>query len=230
MDVPRLLAFHPDLAAGMNAYRYARLSAAEQHAAATGYKGARYPWESALDGTEQIPPPVSKNSEGLFEQHITADIALAQWQYYVATGDRRWLAQRGWPVLSQAATFWASRASPRRRRQVPHPPRDRARRGEPQRQRRGIHERRRSRHAARCRECRARTRAAPAGSLDTDCARPGRPPPGCGPSRVRGYRGQLVKQADVTLLQYPWAYPMPRPVATMTSTTTSHAPIRVARR
>ena len=44
-----------------------------------------------MDGTEQIPPPASVNSEGLYEQHITADIALAQWQYYLATGDLRWL-------------------------------------------------------------------------------------------------------------------------------------------
>ena len=108
---PSLLAQHPDIAAGMNAYRYQRLAAAEQHAAATGYQGARFPWESALDGTEQIPPPTSINSEGLYEQHITADIALAQWQYYLATGNRHWLATRGWPVLSQAATFWASRVA-----------------------------------------------------------------------------------------------------------------------
>jgi Glycosyl hydrolase family 65 central catalytic domain/F5/8 type C domain/Glycosyl hydrolase family 65, C-terminal domain len=51
------------------------------------------------------------NSEGIFEQHITADVALAQWQYYLATGDRAWLAASGWPVLSQTAAFWASRVS-----------------------------------------------------------------------------------------------------------------------
>jgi trehalose/maltose hydrolase-like predicted phosphorylase len=107
---PSLLAQHPDLAAGMDAYRFQRLSAAEQHATATGYAGARFPWESALDGTEQIPPPVSINSEGLYEQHITADVALAQWQYYLVTGDKNWLATQGWPVLSNAAMFWASRA------------------------------------------------------------------------------------------------------------------------
>ena len=28
-----------------------------------------------------------------------------------------------------------------------------------------------------------------------------------------GYQSQMVKQADVTLLQYPWLYPMPAPVA-----------------
>jgi trehalose/maltose hydrolase-like predicted phosphorylase len=109
---PSLLAQHPDLAAGINTYRFDRLAAAEAHAAATGYAGARFPWESALDGTEQIPPPASVNSEGLYEQHITADVALAHWQYYLATGDRAWLASRGWPVLSQAAEFWASRATP----------------------------------------------------------------------------------------------------------------------
>lgn len=109
---PALLAQHASLAAGINAYRYERLRAARAHAAATGYSGARFPWESALDGTEQIPPPASVNSEGLYEQHITADIALAQWQYYLATGDKTWLARHGWPVLSQAAIFWASRARP----------------------------------------------------------------------------------------------------------------------
>jgi trehalose/maltose hydrolase-like predicted phosphorylase len=109
---PSLLAQHPSLAAGINAYRYERLGAAEAHARATGYSGARFPWESALDGTEQIPPPASVNSEGLYEQHITADVALAQWQYYLATGDKTWLARYGWPVLSQTASFWASRVSP----------------------------------------------------------------------------------------------------------------------
>jgi trehalose/maltose hydrolase-like predicted phosphorylase len=109
---PALLAQHPDLAAGMNAYRYQRLPAAVDHAKATGYQGARYPWESALDGAEQIPPPASLFSEGLYEQHITSDIALAQWQYYLATGNRDWLAHRGWPVLSKAAAFWVSRVTP----------------------------------------------------------------------------------------------------------------------
>ncbi len=109
---PALLAQHPDLASQMNSYRYQRLTAAQQHAVATGYQGARFPWESAIDGTEQIPPPTNVFTEGLYEQHITADVALAQWQYYLATGDKEWLAQRGWPVLSEAASFWASRVTP----------------------------------------------------------------------------------------------------------------------
>ncbi len=108
---PALLAQHPDLAVSLNRYRFDRLGAAEQHASASGDAGARFPWESALDGTEQIPPPASLFSEGLYEQHITADVALAQWQYFLATGDTHWLAAQGWPVIAGAATFWASRVT-----------------------------------------------------------------------------------------------------------------------
>lgn len=211
---PALLAQHPALAAGMDAYRYRRLHAAEVHARETGYRGARFPWESALDGTEQIPPPVSVNSEGLYEQHITADIALAQWQYYLATGDRQWLRHRGWPVLSQAARFWATRVT---------------------RVQGGYH----VRHVTGPDEenpnvdDEAYTNVAAATTLriGTAAARAlGRRAPaswrriaaglvlrydrrlGIHPE-FRGYRGQLVKQADVTMLQYPWERRMPARVA-----------------
>jgi trehalose/maltose hydrolase-like predicted phosphorylase len=212
---PSLLAQHPQLAAGMNAYRYQRLSAAEAHARNTGHRGARYPWESALDGTEQIPPPVSVNSEGLYEQHVTADIALAQWQYYLATGDRHWLRTRGWPVLSGAATFWADRVV-------------RAANGSyhirhitgPDEENPDVNDE-------------AYTNVAAATTL-RDATRAGRVlgtrvPAGwrhiaqrlvVGYDSTAGihpefasYRGQLVKQADVTILQYPWRYPMPAGVA-----------------
>jgi trehalose/maltose hydrolase-like predicted phosphorylase len=211
---PSLLAQHPSLAAGMNAYRYQRLRAARAHARSGGYRGARYPWESALDGTEQIPPPVSVNSEGLYEQHITSDIALAQWQYYVTTGDRAWLRTRGWPVISGAAKFWASRV-----RKGPG----------------GYH----LRHITGPDEenpdvnDEVYTNVAAATTLrnaSTAARLLGRPVPrrwdriahglvvlrdaklGIHPE-FAGYNGQLVKQADVTMLQYPWRRPMPRRIA-----------------
>jgi trehalose/maltose hydrolase-like predicted phosphorylase len=210
---PSLLALHPELASGINAYRHDRLAAAERHAKQTGYRGARFPWESALDGTEQIPPPVSVNSEGLYEQHITADIALAQWQYYLATGDRRWLAKRGWPVLSKAARFWASRVR-------------RASDGRyhidgvtgPDEENPAVNDE-------------AYTNAAAATTLN-DAAQAARvlriaappswtaiaahmvvPVSGGIHPEFAGYRGQLVKQADVTLLQYPWRWPMAASIA-----------------
>jgi trehalose/maltose hydrolase-like predicted phosphorylase len=213
---PSLLAQHQSLAAGMNAYRFDRLHAAQQHAAATGYLGARYPWESALDGTEQIPPPASVNSEGLYEQHITADIALAQWQYYLATGDTRWLATRGWPVLSQAAAFWASRvtATPDGRYHINHVT-------GPDEENPNVSDEVYTNVAAkttlqeagaaakvlRLRAPALWARIAARIVVPVDRTRDIHP-------EFAGYGGQLVKQADVTLLQYPWALPMSSRLAT----------------
>ena len=203
---------------------------AQQHATATGYQGARFPWESALDGTEQIPPPVSVNSEGLYEQHITADIALAQWQYYLATGDRSWLADQGWPVISGAAAFWASRATRGGRRQLPHRPRHRSRRGEPQRQRRGVHQRRREDDAA------GRHRRRRGRSARPRRRRGRRSPPGSSvPSRYRrqrvhpefsGYRGAAGQAGRRDAAAVPVAVPdVAQRSPPTTSTTTCRAPI-----
>ena len=106
---PALLAQHPDIAIGADAYRQRLLPAAESAAAALSLNGAKFPWESALTGNESIPPG---NPEGTDEIHITADIALAQWQYYEATGDTSWLGATAWPVLRDAARYFASRAVP----------------------------------------------------------------------------------------------------------------------
>jgi trehalose/maltose hydrolase-like predicted phosphorylase len=105
---PPLLLLHPELAEGMLTYRQRRLPAALARARDEGYEGAMFPWESATDGSETTP---SFARTGLKEHHITACVALAQWQYYLATGDRAWLAERGWPILDAAARFWVSRAT-----------------------------------------------------------------------------------------------------------------------
>jgi len=214
---PSLLAQHPDLAAGMNAYRLQRLGAAEQHATATGYQGARFPWESALDGTEQIPPPESVNSEGLYEMHITADIALAQWQYYLATGNTSWLRSRGWPVISGAAKFWASKATrgSRGRYHIDHVT-------GPDEENPDVNDEVYTLVGAKTalqnavRAAHVLGKSAPASW--TTIARK----LAISTSRVSGvriykefagYKSQLVKQADVTMLQYPWLYPMRSSVA-----------------
>ncbi len=212
---PALLAQHPALADGVNAYRSQRLAEAEQHAATTGYQGARFPWESALDGTEQIPPPASLFSEGLFEQHVTADIALAQWQYYLATGDKKWLAAHGWPVLSEAATFWASRAAPGTAGTyaidgVTGPDEENP----------DVNNEIYTNVAARETLLDAVTagrilgyEVPPAWSqIASGLVVAADPVLGFQPE-FEGYDGQLVKQADVTLLTYPWDYPLPPSVA-----------------
>jgi trehalose/maltose hydrolase-like predicted phosphorylase len=103
---PAMLVLHPEIAKSMVEYRYQRLAAAKQNAFAHGYQGAMFPWESADNGGEET--PVGALS-GPFEHHITADVALAAWQYYCVTRDKQWLLDKGWPILSATADFWASR-------------------------------------------------------------------------------------------------------------------------
>jgi trehalose/maltose hydrolase-like predicted phosphorylase len=105
---PSLLATEPAIAAESLQYRVDRLDAAYKYAADTGWSGARYPWESALSGLEETP---TWANTGLWEIHVSADISLAMWQYWLATGDKQWLANKGWPVLRGIADFWVSRAT-----------------------------------------------------------------------------------------------------------------------
>ena len=103
---PALLVMHPEIAKSLVEYRFRRLDAARRNAFAHGYQGAMYPWESADTGVEETPVWALS---GPFEHHISACVALAAWQYYCVTQDREWLREKGWPILSATADFWASR-------------------------------------------------------------------------------------------------------------------------
>lgn len=103
---PALLVLKPNLAKGLIDYRYERLAAARKNAYSHGYKGAMFPWESAGTGVEETPVWALS---GPFEHHISADIAFAAWNYFCVSKDTTWLKERGWPLLSETADFWASR-------------------------------------------------------------------------------------------------------------------------
>ena len=103
---PVLAVLHPDIAKSMVEYRFRRLAPARANAFAHGYQGAMFPWESADTGVEETPVWALS---GPFEHHISADVALAAWQYYCVTQDKAWLREKGWPILSETANFWASR-------------------------------------------------------------------------------------------------------------------------
>lgn len=103
---PALLVLHPELAKSMIEYRFQRLEAARRNAFANGFKGAMYPWESAETGVEETPVWALS---GPFEHHITADVAIAAWNYYAVTQDKQWLRGKGYPILSATADFWTSR-------------------------------------------------------------------------------------------------------------------------
>ena len=103
---PALLVLKPELAKSMMEYRYQRLEAAKRNAFSKGFKGAMYPWESAETGVEETPVWALS---GPFEHHITACVAIAAWNYYCVTQDKQWLREKGYPIISATADFWASR-------------------------------------------------------------------------------------------------------------------------
>ena len=78
---------------------------AKQKAFIYGYKGAMYPWESDDTGEEATP---TWALTGIFEQHITADVSIAFWNYYAYTQDKSWL-RKEWSVLKETSDFWISR-------------------------------------------------------------------------------------------------------------------------
>lgn len=103
---PAILVLHPEMAKSMVEYRYQRLAEAKHNAFAHGYKGAMYPWESAATGNEETPVWALS---GPFEHHITADVAIAAWNYFAVTQDTGWLREKGFPVIRACADFWVSR-------------------------------------------------------------------------------------------------------------------------
>ncbi|HKU61671.1 MAG TPA: hypothetical protein VJQ44_10675 [Gemmatimonadales bacterium] len=104
---PPLLLTHPDIARSLVEFRGRTLDAARANARANGRSGAMYPWEADERGRETTPRFAIQNARS--EIHVTGDVALAQWQYWLATGDSAWLARHAFPVLKETADFWVSR-------------------------------------------------------------------------------------------------------------------------
>lgn len=106
---PPLAILHPELAQPMVAFRSRTREAARRNARSNGFQGAMYPWEAGPDGAETTPRFAGQNAK--YENHINGDVALAAWQYWLATGDREWLRHDCWPILRDTADFWISRVS-----------------------------------------------------------------------------------------------------------------------
>ena len=106
---PALLLLHPERAKPIVMFRHRTLQAARERARQYGVKGTMYPWEADPEtGVDHTP----YFAYGVFREiHVNADIAIAQWQYFQATGDRAWLKEYGWPVIREIAQFWVSRVT-----------------------------------------------------------------------------------------------------------------------
>ncbi len=104
---PPMLLLQPEMAKSMLDYRFHRLEEARKNAQSHGYKGAMFPWESAHEGTEETPV---RALTGPFEHHVTADVGIAFWNYFLVTADTSWLREKGFLVMKEVADFWISRA------------------------------------------------------------------------------------------------------------------------
>lgn len=103
---PPMAVMNPELARCYVDYRFNTLPGARRNAAAHRMKGAEIAWESAEFGDETIPSlPYAT------QRHINSDVALAQWQYYLVTGDKDFLRDQAMEVLAANADFWVSRAN-----------------------------------------------------------------------------------------------------------------------
>ncbi|MFH9265346.1 discoidin domain-containing protein [Streptomyces sp. NPDC017546] len=108
---PGLLATRPELARPVVEYRYRTRGAARANAEKYGHRGLFYPWTSASRGRMDSECQSWDPPHCLTQNHLQGDVSLAVWQFYLATGDRDWLASRGWPLLRGIAEFWESRAT-----------------------------------------------------------------------------------------------------------------------
>jgi trehalose/maltose hydrolase-like predicted phosphorylase len=107
----------PEAARALLMYRFHTLSGAREKAAGMGWRGALYAWESAVTGAEAAPTQVIGPDRhvipilcGSQEQHISADVAYAVWQYWQATGDEKFFRDAGAEIILETGRFWSSRA------------------------------------------------------------------------------------------------------------------------
>ena len=66
-----------------------------------------FPWESDHQGEESTP---TFALTGPLEHHITADVAIAAWQYFEEMTDTVWLRAGGFPLMRERAVFCRPRA------------------------------------------------------------------------------------------------------------------------
>ncbi len=108
----------PSASRALLEYRWRRLGAARQAAQRAGLQGALFPWQSGSDGREETPRELFNLRSGRWmadhssqQRHVGLAIAYNAWQYYQATGDSTWLAERGGELIVEVARLFASLAA-----------------------------------------------------------------------------------------------------------------------
>jgi beta-phosphoglucomutase family hydrolase len=108
----------PEITRSLLMYRYRRLGEARASAAAAGYKGAMFPWQSGSDGQEETQDlnlnPRSQRwvpDNSYLQRHVGSAVAFNVWQYFQVTHDIEFLHSCGAEMILEIARFWSSIAS-----------------------------------------------------------------------------------------------------------------------
>ena len=108
----------PAVARALLDYRWRRLGAARQAAVGAGLAGALFPWQSGSDGREETPTQLFSLRSGRWipdnsrrQRHVGLAVAYNAWQYYQATGDTGWLAERGTELIIEVTRMFAALAA-----------------------------------------------------------------------------------------------------------------------
>ncbi|UTT68286.1 HAD-IA family hydrolase [Arthrobacter sp. DNA4] len=116
--LPVLTSRTPDIARSVIEYRWRRLPAARHAASLAGLAGAKFPWQSGSDGSEETPKWLYNDRSGRWvrdyshlQVHSGLAVAFNAWQYFQATGDKLWLLQKGAELVIEVARFFFSLAA-----------------------------------------------------------------------------------------------------------------------
>lgn len=111
--LPFFIYTQPDTARSLLRYRHHTLPGAREVARESGFRGARFPWESADTGREECPRYTPDGANRFWtrdeEIHVSADVAYGILTYVAATGDHEFLVDFGAEVLFETSRFWVSR-------------------------------------------------------------------------------------------------------------------------
>ncbi len=112
---PVLHARSPEVARSLLRYRHRRLPAARRAAAAAGFEGAMFPWQSGSDGREETQVMHLNPRSGRWhadlshrQRHLNIAIGYNVIQYLRFTWDIDFLAEHGAELLIELCRFWAS--------------------------------------------------------------------------------------------------------------------------
>ncbi|XP_042268918.1 protein-glucosylgalactosylhydroxylysine glucosidase [Thunnus maccoyii] len=105
---PGIGLFYPKLARAVLEYRVRTVDGAKDNAQKQGYKGLKFPWESAVSGREVCPEDIY----GQQEIHINGDVTLAFQHYLYLTEDLSMFSEgQGSQVIWGVADYWISRVT-----------------------------------------------------------------------------------------------------------------------